>query len=167
MLFHFPRKLDHYGLFRLAGPRRVNRGRASRASQLVQCPNSTRTISFHAWSDSRVGVVSHTMATKQVVRPLVGRRLAFSSSQPLSRSAVLRCPFDFFPTRRRRLSNHRPARSAFFAGQRRAFSNTLRTRHAGVEDSVDPRDQPRESDEVDVCIVGGGASPRSRHYRSI
>jgi len=42
------------------------------------------------------------------------------------------------------------------AGQRRALSTTPRRRFADVDDSFDPRLQYRESDEVDVCIVGGG-----------
>ncbi|KAF2797402.1 electron transfer flavo protein-ubiquinone oxidoreductase-like protein [Melanomma pulvis-pyrius CBS 109.77] len=42
------------------------------------------------------------------------------------------------------------------AGQRRAISSTTRTRFADVEESFDPRQQDREVDEVDVCIVGGG-----------
>lgn len=146
----------------------MDRGRASRATECdVDHPvwssasHSALAISFHALSGSRVAVVSHAMATKQIAKPLVGRSLAFSSSQHICRPAALRCPFDFFPARRRRLSHHRPARSAFFVGQRRAFSNTLRARYAAVDDSINPRELPRESDEVDVCIVGGGGSPRS------
>lgn len=42
------------------------------------------------------------------------------------------------------------------AGQRRAISSTARRTFADVDDSFDPRQQERESDEVDVCIVGGG-----------
>lgn len=42
------------------------------------------------------------------------------------------------------------------AGQRRALSTTARRRFASVEDATDPRNAERESDEVDVCIVGGG-----------
>lgn len=42
------------------------------------------------------------------------------------------------------------------AGQRRAISSTARSRFADVDDAFDPRQQERESDEVDVCIVGGG-----------
>lgn len=110
-----------------------------------------------ALSGLRLRLAIHVMATKQVARPLVKRNLAFSSSQRVCRPVVLRCPFDFFPTRRR-LSQLQPARSTFTAGQRRTFSSTLHTRYAAVEDSIDPRDQPRESDDVDVCIVGGGMS---------
>jgi hypothetical protein len=95
------------------------------------------------------------MALKQATRPLLQESRAFSSCQRIPRPSAVRCPFDFFPARRR-VAHCSPARSAFIAGQRRAFSNTLRTRYAQVEDSIDPRDQPRESDQADVCIVGGG-----------
>ena len=40
--------------------------------------------------------------------------------------------------------------------QRRTFSATALRSHADVGDVFDPREQDRESDEVDVCIVGGG-----------
>lgn len=39
---------------------------------------------------------------------------------------------------------------------RRPFSITTRRNFADADDSFDPRLQDRESDEVDVCIVGGG-----------
>ncbi|KAF2262803.1 electron transfer flavo protein-ubiquinone oxidoreductase [Lojkania enalia] len=42
------------------------------------------------------------------------------------------------------------------AGQRRALSSSVRSRYVDVDDAFDPRQQDRESDEVDVCIVGGG-----------
>ncbi|KAF2191215.1 electron transfer flavo protein-ubiquinone oxidoreductase-like protein [Zopfia rhizophila CBS 207.26] len=50
--------------------------------------------------------------------------------------------------------SYRPA--VPIAGQRRAFSFATHTRFADVDDTFDPRQQDRESDEVDVCIVGGG-----------
>ena len=40
--------------------------------------------------------------------------------------------------------------------QRRAFSATALRSRADVKDVFNPRQQDRESDEVDVCIVGGG-----------
>src|SRR3954462_6380619 len=95
------------------------------------------------------------MALKQVTRPLLHQSRVFSSCQRIPSPSAVRCPFDFLPARRR-VAHCRPARSAFIAGQRRAISNTLQRRYAHVEDSIDLRDQPRESDEVDVCIVGGG-----------
>ena len=149
----------------------MNRGRGCPSfggdvdhSELSVASNSTLTIScqrssyFH-WDTNNLCVCA-IMAAKQVARPFVRHSLTFSASQHISRPVALQCPFDHFPARRR-LSQYRPARSAFIAGQRRAFSGTVRTRYATVEDSVDPRDQPRESDEVDVCIVGGGMSTTS------
>jgi electron-transferring-flavoprotein dehydrogenase len=40
--------------------------------------------------------------------------------------------------------------------QRRAFSVSVPRRYAEVDESFDPNSIDRESDEVDVCIVGGG-----------
>lgn len=52
------------------------------------------------------------------------------------------------------IRGYRPA--VVFAGQRRALSSSNRRRFASVEDHLDPLQQDRESDQVDVCIVGGG-----------
>lgn len=51
------------------------------------------------------------------------------------------------------------------AGQRRAFSHTTRLRFASADDSFDPRQQEREADQVDVCIVGGGPAGLSAAIR--
>ncbi|KAF2731345.1 electron transfer flavo protein-ubiquinone oxidoreductase-like protein [Polyplosphaeria fusca] len=60
----------------------------------------------------------------------------------------------------------RPRQPAIrIAGQRRALSSTSRTRFADVDGAFDPRQQDRESDEVDVCIVGGGPSGLSAAIR--
>jgi len=40
------------------------------------------------------------------------------------------------------------------------MSTTVVRRFAAVDEALDPRMQFRESDEVDVCIVGGG-QPRN------
>ena len=40
--------------------------------------------------------------------------------------------------------------------QRKTFSATALRSRADVKDEFDPGQQDRESDEVDVCIVGGG-----------
>lgn len=61
----------------------------------------------------------------------------------------------FAPARRRALYNRsRPVCGTL--RDRRAFSSTLLRTFADVDDSFDLRQQDRESDEVDVCIVGGG-----------
>ncbi|KAF7950659.1 uncharacterized protein EAE97_002211 [Botrytis byssoidea] len=63
------------------------------------------------------------------------------------------------PTSRPRIA------SSLIAGQRRAFSLTVPRRLADVEDDFDPKSVERESDEVDVCIVGGGPSGLSAAIR--
>ena len=40
--------------------------------------------------------------------------------------------------------------------RKKELSSTRLRRFAAVVNSFDPRQQDRESDEVDVCIVGGG-----------
>lgn len=47
-------------------------------------------------------------------------------------------------------------RAAITAGQRRGLSSSTRRKFATVEDHLDPLQQEREADEVDICIVGGG-----------
>ena len=58
---------------------------------------------------------------------------------------------------------HRPtspalARVCRLLPQARAFGTTRPRRMADVDESFDPASIDRESDEVDVCIVGGGKS---------
>ena len=43
-----------------------------------------------------------------------------------------------------------------FIASQRSFSISIPRRFADVHDEFDPRSIERESDEVDVCIVGGG-----------
>ncbi|MBE7182581.1 MAG: NAD(P)-binding protein, partial [Terriglobus roseus] len=50
-------------------------------------------------------------------------------------------------------------------GQRRALSSTARARLASADESFDPKQQERESDQVDVCIVGGGPAGLSAAIR--
>ncbi|KAK5132693.1 hypothetical protein LTR08_008737 [Meristemomyces frigidus] len=88
----------------------------------------------------------------------------------IARRAALRAPrtldaaprtFDAAPRWRpagtaasRCFRGYRPA--ALTAGQRRPLSTTLRRKFASVDGSFDPSTIERESDQVDVCIVGGG-----------
>ena len=50
----------------------------------------------------------------------------------------------------------RGPRKTVTAGKR-AFTTTARRKLAAPDESFDPRQQDRESDQVDVCIVGGGS----------
>ena len=60
----------------------------------------------------------------------------------------------------------RAYRSAFTtAGQRRSISSTTRRRLASVDNPYNPRLQERESDGVDICIVGGGPAGLSAAIR--
>jgi electron-transferring-flavoprotein dehydrogenase len=103
------------------------------------------------------------MASKSGTRPLM--RLALQS-QPCRRASIpatTRPLYKFFPAQRR--TSLTPVRPVFLAGQRRTFSSSLRSRYADVDDSFDPCIVDRESDEVDVCIVGGGPAGLSAAIR--
>lgn len=76
-----------------------------------------------------------------------------ATSRALPTSAASRCL----------LRGYRPA--SITAGQRRAFTTTIHRRFASVDDSLDVLHQDRESDEVDVCIVGGGPAGLSAAIR--
>jgi hypothetical protein len=49
-----------------------------------------------------------------------------------------------------------PLRASTAFAQRRAFTAAAARQFADVTEEFDPRTIERESDEVDVCIVGGG-----------
>jgi hypothetical protein len=51
---------------------------------------------------------------------------------------------------------HHNARAVQQNSLRRAFSISSPRRLADVNDDFDPKSADRESDQVDVCIVGGG-----------
>ncbi|KAF2145082.1 uncharacterized protein K452DRAFT_265693 [Aplosporella prunicola CBS 121167] len=96
----------------------------------------------------------------RIISPAAMRRSLVPSSTALrfaTRSAAA-CT-----VRRNVLSAYRPALRV--AGQRRAISSTARTRLAAVDDSFDPTEVERESDQVDVCIVGGGPAGLSAAIR--
>ena len=92
-----------------------------------------------------------------------------ASKMPLS-SLTRRSPATFnisgLITTRRAYSHFPPTRRRFLLQQSRQncllitrnFSVTPRRSFADVDDSFNPLQQDRESDEVDVCIVGGGTS---------
>ena len=94
------------------------------------------------------------MPPKISVSSLTRRSLTVS---PVSRSITRRAYSHFPPTRRRRCPPQH-ARSNCLSTVRRTLSTTPRRCLADIDDSFDPREQERESDDVDVCIVGGGMS---------
>ncbi|KGY15502.1 hypothetical protein PABG_11490 [Paracoccidioides brasiliensis Pb03] len=61
-----------------------------------------------------------------------------------------------FPSSRRRAIQQRqfPTQNVCL-NQIQSFSNTLQRRYPGDSDTFDPSQIERESDSVDVCIVGG------------
>lgn len=67
------------------------------------------------------------------------------------------------PSLQRPLRTYRPA--ILRAGQRRTFTDTARRRLASVDESFDINSIERESDQVDVCIVGGGPAGLSAAIR--
>lgn len=94
------------------------------------------------------------MPSKIPVSSLTGRGLTVSHvSLPITRRA-----YSHFPPTRRRRCLLQQARSNCLLAIRRTLSTTPRRCLADIDDSFDPREQERESDEVDVCIVGGGMS---------
>jgi electron-transferring-flavoprotein dehydrogenase len=104
------------------------------------------------------------MASKQVVRPLLRSTALKSPTNTSARPSSLR-PLHSYAPARRRTQTARPAKSVFVAGQRRAISSSVSRRYADVDESFDPSTVERESDEVDVCIVGGGPAGLSAAIR--
>ncbi|EEH04881.1 electron transfer flavoprotein ubiquinone oxidoreductase [Histoplasma capsulatum G186AR] len=72
------------------------------------------------------------------------------------------CAYSRHPTRLvgsspRRIVHQRPfSAQTIYLNQKRDFSSTLQRRFASDSDSFDPSRIERESDSVDVCIIGGG-----------
>ncbi|KAL8899575.1 MAG: hypothetical protein Q9207_006124 [Kuettlingeria erythrocarpa] len=87
-----------------------------------------------------------------------------SVAAPITRHLRTCRPHSWFAPARRRL--------LFQSGRRhplslatRSFSTSNFSQFADVDNTFDPRQQDRESDEVDVCIVGGGPAGLSAAIR--
>ncbi|KAI9832900.1 MAG: hypothetical protein M1819_003930 [Sarea resinae] len=104
------------------------------------------------------------MASKSLTAPCIRRAVA-PSARSLRGLTRANAPFSSLQPARRRGGlapvYNRPATAL---SQIRAFSTTLRTRRA-EDDEFDPSMIERESDEVDVCIVGGGPAGLSAAIR--
>ncbi|KAL9602339.1 MAG: hypothetical protein Q9219_001905 [cf. Caloplaca sp. 3 TL-2023] len=100
------------------------------------------------------------MSTKTSTLPVVRALGAGPTAQHLK---AIR-PHSWFPPAKRRLLFQRPRQPCRPAGPK-AFSTAPLRRFAQVDDSFDPRQQERESDQVDVCIVGGGPAGLSAAIR--
>lgn len=101
------------------------------------------------------------MASKGAARFLLKREIQSSSrTWPSSRTTISavnsgRRLSPLTPNNRRQNCNvTKPFNARIQPGQSRAFSRSARRRNS--EDAIDPNQVERESDEVDVCIVGGG-----------
>lgn len=109
------------------------------------------------------------MASKGAARFLLKREIQSSSrTWPSSRAISAANPGRHLsPLTPRNRRQHCNATNSFNAriqpGQTRAFSRSARRRNA--EENVDPKQIERESDEVDVCIVGGGKFENVRSLR--
>ena len=101
------------------------------------------------------------MASKHVARPLLRFAVPASQTRHFSRPAA--SLVNAIPAHRRTAT--RSTRPVFVAGQRRSLSSSLQRRYADVEEEFDPISVERESDEVDVCIVGAGPAGLSAAIR--
>lgn len=118
------------------------------STELWSTSISTSTSTFHSpWN------VITTMQSTSTARAL--RRGLSTSSRRLGTA-----PKSTFrrqlPASQRCLHYRAPAPAPKQLSNRRAFSISAPRRFASVEDDFDPKCQDRESDQVDVCIVGGG-----------
>ena len=94
------------------------------------------------------------MASKLLSRS-ISRRAIIQDN--LSSRATSTRHLHIAPARRRRLCE--PRQPLHLARYRNGFSTTVKQRLADVNGILDPQQQERESDVVDVCIVGGGIFP--------
>lgn len=94
--------------------------------------------------------------------------VSFIATRSLTTSNVFaltsRRAYSHFPPTRRRCPLQQSRTNCLLIG-RRTFSTTPWRGLADVDESFDPREQDRESDEVDVCIVGGGPAGLSAAIR--
>lgn len=108
-------------------------------------------------------------ASARLVRSLGRQAAAAPASAPTTRlqpTRAIRCLSSSAPARLRR-PDARPTcgRSPGARPVRRPLSTTTARFYAEVDDSFDPASIERESDEVDVCIVGGGPAGLSAAIR--
>ena len=80
--------------------------------------------------------------------PCVGLKSLFNPSKEPTR--IFRLPAG--------VTSFRARESILPVQTQRALTTASVQKFADVDSSFDPRQQDRESDEVDVCIVGGGTS---------
>ncbi|KAL9024883.1 MAG: hypothetical protein Q9196_006190 [Gyalolechia fulgens] len=100
------------------------------------------------------------MSSKLSTLPAVKNSVAAPPTQYLT---ALR-PHSWFPPARRRFLFQRPRRTPL-PPAKRSFTTLPLRRFAHVDHAFDPRQQECESDEVDVCIVGGGPAGLSAAIR--
>lgn len=81
----------------------------------------------------------------------------------MTRQTVAARPLAGSSIRQNTIRTYRPA--AIRGGQRRAFTLSARRRLATPDESFNPSEIERESDQVDVCIVGGGPAGLSAAIR--
>lgn len=101
------------------------------------------------------------MASKHITRPLLRFAVPVPQTRHFSRPTA--SLVNAIPAHRRTAT--RSTRPVFVAGQRRSLSSSLQRRYADVEEEFDPASVDRESDEVDVCIVGAGPAGLSAAIR--
>ena len=93
-------------------------------------------------------------------RYLVGREVFKLATRPTTISLLARTHYSFPPRQQPKpnAQSQTPAQipASFIHTQRRAIAHSAFQREAVNRDDVDPRQHERESDEVDVVIVGGG-----------
>ena len=113
------------------------------------------------WTANTHPKLAEAMATKHLSRPLSRLAQVTKVTQQLPRLSIWTRQY---PSASTRISPRNP-RPLFVAGERRTISSSLRRRYADVEESFDPASVDRESDEVDVCIVGAGPAGLSAAIR--